>query len=113
VDSIEPLEQETSESEARELVDDFLSMVPNFLKWLEANGRKFLWRATTDPWGVYIAEILLQRTHANAVKEVYPNFINQYPGPEKLATAAEGYIFELLPNRVKQAPRELQHPAVR
>lgn len=88
--------QDRSETIARQQVEAFVSTVPSLLTWLSENGRQFSWRQTTDPWRVYIAEILLQRTRADAVAKVYDTFLDRYPGAEQLNDATEDEIYEVV-----------------
>ena len=55
-------------------VTDFIKTIPVLLGWLEQHGRDYPWRYTTDPWEIYATEILLQRTRANAVADIYEPF---------------------------------------
>lgn len=73
-------------------VDRFLELVPELLAWVEQNGRRYPWRQTTDPWRVYISEILLQRTRGDSVDSIYDDFFERFPGPEALLSASEGDI---------------------
>jgi A/G-specific adenine glycosylase len=79
---------------ADEKVEDFVSCVPDLLKWLEQCGREYPWRATNDPWKVYLAEILLQRTRGDAVEKIYSDVIKQFPNPEAVHEASEKEIRE-------------------
>jgi A/G-specific adenine glycosylase len=58
------------------------------LEWFARNGRDFPWRHTQDPYRVLVAELLLQRTRAEAVARVFPNFVDRFPNPASLAAAA-------------------------
>lgn len=49
------------------------------LKWSIVNLRDFPWRKTRDPYKILIAEIMLHRTQANQVKEIYNSFVGKYP----------------------------------
>lgn len=71
-----------SNAEARVIA--FIECIPRLLSWLEDNGRRYPWRNTTDPWRVYLSEILLQRTRGDAVEGIYEEFFTQFPGPEHL-----------------------------
>jgi A/G-specific adenine glycosylase len=77
---------------AEEKVEDFVSCIPDLLKWLEQRGREYPWRATTDSWKVYLAEILLQRTRGDAVEKIYSDVIEQFPDPEALYEASDEEI---------------------
>ena len=57
-------------------------------KWGQENYRDFPWRRTRDPYEVLLAEIMLHRTQAPQVKEVYQEFVRCYPNVETLARAA-------------------------
>ena len=59
------------------------------IKWFKSNGRKFLWRETTNTYEILIAEMMLRRTTATAVSRVYPEFIKKYPDFESLSSADE------------------------
>lgn len=71
-------------NEPADQMEQFIAVCPAMLKWLEEHGRHFPWRATDDPWRVYATEILLQRTRAAAVEEIYDAFFEQYPTPQAL-----------------------------
>lgn len=77
-------------------VDAFVDVVPRLLAWLEEHGRQYPWRYTTDPWRVYISEILLQRTRGDAVARVYPEFFDRFPNPEALHRAEVDEVFEVV-----------------
>lgn len=79
---------------AAEKVEDFVDCIPDLLRWLEGHGRKYPWRATNDPWKVYLAEILLQRTRGDAVEKIYSDFIQRFPNPEALYEASDEEIRE-------------------
>lgn len=57
------------------------------LSWFEKNGRSFPWRGVRDPYKILIAEIMLQRTKAEQVVQVYEEFIRRFPNVEILAKA--------------------------
>ena len=61
-------------SKPEERVTAFIETIPDLLDWLEENGRDYPWRDTTDSWRVYVTEILLQRTRADAVADIYESF---------------------------------------
>jgi A/G-specific adenine glycosylase len=64
--------------------------------WFSANGRRFSWRSTSDPYRVLIAEILLRKTGAAAVEALLPALFAAYPSARKLATALPGDLVRLL-----------------
>lgn len=62
------------------------SIVAILLGWFETEGRQFIWRKTTDPFTVLIAEILLRKTQADVIEQFLPLFIAKYPAPAALAS---------------------------
>jgi len=78
------------------MIDNKNFFVTSLLKWWKKNKRDFPWRKTNDPYKILIAEIMLQRTKAEQVKPVYTLFINKYQTPEKLASAKENDLAEIL-----------------
>lgn len=59
----------------------------NLLRWYDAHRRELPWRATRDPYRIWISEIMLQQTRVNAVLEHYRLFFTQFPTVEALAAA--------------------------
>jgi A/G-specific adenine glycosylase len=57
------------------------------LQWFARNGRDFPWRKTKNPYHIFIAEILLRRTQATRIIDVYKDLIERYPTPEALSRA--------------------------
>jgi A/G-specific adenine glycosylase len=60
--------------------------------WGPAEGRMYPWRESPDPYLRLVAEVLLQRTRADAVASVWPGFVRSFPTPERLARVAEDRI---------------------
>jgi len=68
------------------------------LEWYDKHGRKYLpWRSdSVSPFHKLVAEMLLQKTRAENVLEIYSEFIKRYPSPRALANEDEGKLAELL-----------------
>lgn len=64
--------------------------------WAAENLRKFAWRCTTDPYEIFIAEFLLQKTGATTVAPIYNTFLSKYPTLKDLAAASLAEISLLL-----------------
>lgn len=58
-------------------------------RWYSENGRKLPWRETTDPYCIWISEIILQQTRVVQGWEYYQRFIERFPSVEALADASE------------------------
>jgi A/G-specific adenine glycosylase len=57
------------------------------LDWWRENQRKFPWRETKNSFHLLISEMMLRRTRADQVVNVYLNFVDKYPDPNVLANA--------------------------
>jgi A/G-specific adenine glycosylase len=65
--------------------------VARTLRWWDRNRRELAWRAapgeTPDPYRVWLAEVLLQQTSAQAATPFYRAFVAKWPTVEDLAAA--------------------------
>ncbi|MBU4189845.1 MAG: hypothetical protein KJ886_02455 [Candidatus Thermoplasmatota archaeon] len=67
------------------------------LVWFEKNGRKFPWREPhRSPYEIFVAEMMLQKTRAEGIVDVYLRFIKQYQNIKELAKADLTGLTELL-----------------
>ena len=62
------------------------------LAWYRKNRRDVPWRATRDPYRIWLSEIMLQQTRVAAVVEYYKRFLKRFPTVEKLAAAREASV---------------------
>jgi A/G-specific adenine glycosylase len=62
------------------------------LIWGKQNLRKFPWRETSDPYKLIVAEVMLHRTKADQVKDVYEEFILKYSDFESVVRAGRETI---------------------
>lgn len=65
------------------------------IAWYEAGHRDLPWRATDDPYRIWISEIMLQQTRAQAVIPYYNRFLRRFPTLEALAESAEEDVLTL------------------
>lgn len=56
--------------------------------WYEQNGRDLPWRHTTDPYKIWVSEIMLQQTQVDRVIHFYGNFLERFPDVYALAAAS-------------------------
>lgn len=70
-------------------------IVPPLLNWYRANARDLPWRKTTDPYRVWVSEIMLQQTRVAAVLGYYQRFLSAFPSVEALADAPEERLMKL------------------
>jgi A/G-specific adenine glycosylase len=62
------------------------------LAWYDLHRRDLPWRASCDPYRVWLSEIMLQQTRVAAVIEHYQEFLRRFPTIEKLAAAREASV---------------------
>ena len=73
-----------------------LRMLPQtLLPWYEENKRDLPWRKDTDPYHVWVSEIMLQQTRVEAVKGYFNRFVAVLPTIEHLAHADDGLLNKL------------------
>ncbi len=65
------------------------------LAWYRRAHRDLPWRRTADPYRIWVSEIMLQQTRAQAVIPYYQRFLDRFPTLEALAAAAEQDVLAL------------------
>jgi|SRR5690606_8523984 len=66
------------------------------LLWQQTdNERELPWKSETDPYKIWLSEIILQQTRADQAIPYYQKFIQQYPTLKKLARASDDEVFRL------------------
>ncbi len=66
------------------------------LDWAKENLRIFPWRCVADPYPIFVAEFLLQKTDAPRVVPVYEEILSRYPDLKSLAEASLSEITAIL-----------------
>ena len=64
------------------------------LAWYDRHKRDLPWRQTTDPWAIWVSEVMLQQTRVEVVREVYGQFLTRFPDPSTWAQADDGQLLE-------------------
>ncbi len=62
------------------------------LAWYDVHRRDLPWRASRDPYRVWLSEIMLQQTRVAAVIAYYHEFLRRFPTVQKLAAAREASV---------------------
>jgi A/G-specific adenine glycosylase len=57
------------------------------LQWYDRNSRDLPWRQTSDPYRIWISEVMLQQTQVVTVIDYYHRFLQRFPNVETLADA--------------------------
>ena len=65
------------------------------INWYNINKRHLPWRETTNPYYIWLSEIILQQTQVAQGLPYYEAFIKQYPTIQNLAQANENEVLKL------------------
>ena len=65
---------------------------PNLLAWFDLHKRDLPWRRTSDPYAIWVSEIMLQQTRVAAVLDHYANWMQKFPTVQALADASEDEV---------------------
>ena len=65
------------------------------LAWYGRNARDLPWRATRDPYRIWISEVMLQQTQVETVKPYYQRFLKVLPNLRALAACRERKVLKL------------------
>lgn len=65
------------------------------LAWYRKNQRDLPWRHTSDPYRIWLSEIMLQQTRVEAVKPYYARFLEVCPTVKDLAELDEDRLMKL------------------
>lgn len=71
---------------------DFFSEI--LLHWYQENGRDLPWRHTTDPYVIWISEIILQQTRVAQGTDYFYRFLERFPDVTSLAAAHEDEVLK-------------------
>jgi A/G-specific adenine glycosylase len=67
----------------------------HIISWYRANPRDLPWRSTTDPYKIWLSEIILQQTRVAQGMPYYYAFTEAYPTLKDLALAPESEVLRL------------------
>jgi A/G-specific adenine glycosylase len=74
---------------------DLLTLRSSLLGWYDRHRRNLPWRFDTDPYRVWVSEIMLQQTRVAAVLEHYARFLERFPTVQSLAAAREQSVLAM------------------
>lgn len=76
--------------------DSIYKQLPDtLLPWYKQNARALPWRQDTEPYHVWLSEIMLQQTRVEAVIPYFERFIHTYPTLSVLAEAEDDQLHKL------------------
>ena len=64
----------------------------SLLKWFAAYGRELPWRGISDPYGIWVSEVILQQTRIEQGRDYWLRFMDRFPTVEDLASASEDEV---------------------
>ena len=56
--------------------------------WYAAHKRRLPWRGSTDPYRIWVSEIMLQQTRVETVVPYYKRWLQRFPTIQHLARAS-------------------------
>lgn len=66
------------------------------IAWQRQHGRHSLpWQRTTDPYRVWLSEVMLQQTQVSTVLTYYERFLQRFPDVKALAAASQDEVMSL------------------
>lgn len=65
------------------------------LAWYAANRRRLPWRETSDPYAIWVSEVMLQQTQVATAIPYYRRFMDHFPALEPLARAEIQAVLKL------------------
>lgn len=77
-------------------LEAFKKFSATLVRWQKKHGRHDLpWQQTTDPYRIWLSEIMLQQTQVQTVIPYYRRFLERYPTINDLAAAPLGDVLAL------------------
>ena len=70
----------------------------SLIRWYRQNGRDLPWRNTSDPYRIWVSEILLQQTRVETVIPYYKTFLDRFPTVQSLAMASQDDVLKTWEN---------------
>ena len=74
------------------MMDDFGIRI---IKWYEKNMRDLPWRNTSDPYKIWLSEVILQQTRVIQGLDYYLKFIDKFPDIFSLERATQNEIYKM------------------
>lgn len=69
-----------------------MSFAEVLLEWYRDNGRALPWRQTSDPYAIWLSEVILQQTQVKQGWAYWERFMHHWPTVQALASATEDEV---------------------
>ena len=83
------------ESRSHEISGELPRFRDALLAWFDRERRDLPWRRSSDPYAILLSEFMLQQTRVETVIPYYHRFLERFPDPEALASAAVDEVLAL------------------
>lgn len=74
---------------------DYPQLRRRLLHWFGKHARPLPWRATRDPYAIWVSEVMLQQTQVATVIPYFERFLARFPDVRSLAAAEEQVVLKL------------------
>lgn len=68
--------------------------VQELLDWYDSQKRPLLWRESTDPYTIWVSEVMLQQTRVEQATPYFERFISRFPNVHSLAEAEQQEVLK-------------------
>lgn len=72
-----------------------LTFSDQIIRWYRVNKRDLPWRQTSDPYRIWLSEVILQQTRVDQGMDYYFRILEAFPSVEELANAHEDQVLKL------------------
>lgn len=75
-------------------IEPSISLRRSLLAWYRKNARALPWRETSDPYAIWLSEVMLQQTRVDQGLPYYKRFLDAFPTAQRLAAASEDEVLK-------------------
>ena len=72
-----------------------MNITDTLLAWYDRAARELPWRQTSDPYRIWISEVILQQTRVNQGWTYYERFVSRFPDVSALASESEEEVLKI------------------
>ncbi|MFN8775746.1 MAG: A/G-specific adenine glycosylase [Flavobacteriales bacterium] len=72
-----------------------MNPAPALIRWYRSHKRDLPWRDTSDPYAIWLSEVILQQTRVDQGLAYYLRFLERFPDVKSLANAPEQDVLRL------------------
>jgi A/G-specific adenine glycosylase len=76
------------------LFQTYMDFGRQIIQWYGINKRDLPWRHTTDPYRIWVSEVILQQTRVEQGLAYYERFVERFPDIEALSNAEEDEVMK-------------------